>query len=129
MPAVVTSGAEGVAAATSPLAIDQGLIGHRADTWREGAERDVLIRSLVRLDRRNKISNSQKALANSPDAARAEKQFRRRVHIAELQMIAIGDHVDGNTNAARDDMLRSSAMNRLDEQPTKFPCVLQRKRD
>ena len=42
------------------------------------------------------IDGAQQALAHPPDRAGADEQFGRLVHVADLDVIAVGDHIDRN---------------------------------
>jgi hypothetical protein len=74
------------------------------------------------------VDNPQKPLTNPPDAAGAEIKVGRFRHVADLQMITIGDHIDGNPHAVRHGKLRARLIDRIDEPAAELSGIFESKR-
>ena len=90
-----------------------------------GLRRNQSDAPLIGLNRRNQVRDPEEALTNSPNTTGAQEQLGRLVHVTELQMVSVGDHVNGNANALRHDELRARAVNGFDQPPAEFSCVFQ----
>ncbi|MCX7382093.1 MAG: hypothetical protein NT133_11880 [Alphaproteobacteria bacterium] len=74
------------------------------------------------------VDRAQQSLADPPDAAGAEEDFDGAVEIAELQVIAVRQHVDGNSRAIGGHDLRARLVDGIDHPARQIPCVLHRER-
>lgn len=97
----------------------------RAERRELDGRRAGFVSSSIGFDRRDEIDGAQKRLADAPDAGDAEKQFDPLVHIAELQVISVRQHVDGDAHSLGDDELGARTVNRLDQPAAELPGVVQ----
>src|ERR1035437_3134833 len=75
------------------------------------------------------IDGPQQPLADPPDAARAKEDVGGVVQIADLQLVAIGEHIYGDPRAVRDDVLRAGLVDRVDEPAREILGIVNVERD